>query len=191
LISVSAFTQSPVDKFLDSTFKALKATHGIDKSDMKVYELLDAFYDEALQSDAGEVTPSTRDRVHAYMDNEKALNKHLLILFLMYQEHVGDAAKHRRAPNPEFQVATIKLVEKEFESIYQKVPAIVYIYKAEALGGAGKDDEANAVVQSALKKYPNSIPLKVYSYMDTKSESMRKDLINNHSKHWMVQLMVK
>ncbi|RYE55631.1 MAG: hypothetical protein EOP48_09790 [Sphingobacteriales bacterium] len=105
----------------------------------------------------------------------------------MYQDHISQTAAKGRRPNVEYQLGCIQRLESELQTLYQKVPTIVYIYKAEALQSAGRMDEAKVLVAASLQKVPNSIPLKVYRYLDSKDEAIKKDLIQNHSEHWMVQ----
>ncbi|MEF9480075.1 hypothetical protein OWR28_22280 [Chryseobacterium sp. 1B4] len=81
----------------------------------------------------------------------------------------------------------MNLLESETKEVYGKVPAIIYIFKAEALDSGSKKEEAKITVANGLKEYPDSIPLKVYSYLNTQDEALRQDLIQNHPNHWMVQ----
>lgn len=75
----------------------------------------------------------------------------------------------------------------EFKNIFNKIPAIIYIYNFEALDLASQNENALKVLDEALNIYPNSIPLKVYKYQKTKDENLKKDLIENNSNHWMVK----
>jgi hypothetical protein len=191
LISFFLFTnvhsQVREQMFLDSTLTQLKKQTTIEKNDLKVFSLLQRFYNEVLQSDKGELSPQTAQMINTYAEDKKTSNKHLLILFLMYQQHISETAAQGKNPNAAFQLACMNLLEKEFLSVYQKVPTIVYIYKAEALQSAGHNGEAKSVIETSLQKDPVSIPLKVYRYLDTKDEALKKDLVTNHSGHWMVQ----
>ena len=139
------------------------------------------------QSDKGELTTETAQKINTYVQDEKIKNRHLLILFLMYQEHITQTAVQGKTANIEYQLACINLLEKETQSTYQQVPTIIYIYKAEALQSAGHYDEAKSLIDASLSKAPNSVPLKVYKYLDSRNENIKKDLIKNHSTHWMVQ----
>lgn len=185
--SVTVIAQSRVEIFLDSTVNQLKSQNAIDKNDYEVFSLLESFYNEALQSDEGELSQKTVEKINSYTTSGRIKNKHLLTLFLMYQDHISQTAAKGRKPNVEYQLACIQRLEREAQSLYVKVPTIVYIYKAEALQSAGRMNEAKALVAASLQKVPNSIPLKVYQYLDSKDEDIRKDLVQNHSKHWMVQ----
>jgi hypothetical protein len=185
--SATVSAQSRVEIFLDSTLNQLKTQSKVDKNDFEVFSLLESFYGEALQSDEGELSQKTAQKINAFRTDDRIRNKHLLTLFLMYQDHISRTAAQGRRPNVEYQLACIQRVESEMQSVYQKVPTIVYIYKAEALQSAGRVDEAKAIVAASLEKFPNSVPLKVYRYLDSKDEAIRKDLAQNHSKHWMVR----
>lgn len=186
-LSISAYSQSSIEKYFDATVRELKAQSQIDKKDLAVYQLLESFYNETLQSDKGELTEATADKIHRYAAGKNVKNNHLLSLFLMYQEHISQTAAQGKRANLDYQLACINLLEKEMLLLYQKVPTIVYIYKAEALESAGRKDEATALVEASLKKDPASIPLKVYKYLGTKDETIKTDLATNHPGHWMVQ----
>lgn len=47
--------------------------------------------------------------------------------------------------------------------------------------------ESAELIDSSLKTFPNSVPLKVYKYLDTKNDQIKQDLVRNHSNHWMIQ----
>jgi hypothetical protein len=187
LFSASVYSQSGAEKFLDSTVAELKMQSKIDKNDLLIFSLLESFYIEALQSDQGQLSPQTAQKINTCIGDSKTKNRHLLILFLMYQEHISQTAAQGERPNAAYQIACINLLEKEMLGLYQKVPTIVYIYKAEALQSAGRSGEAKSLVEASLKKVPASIPLKVYKYLDSKDEAVKNDLVKNHSGHWMVQ----
>ena len=179
--------QSSTEKTLDSTLNRLKTTSGTDASDTRIFDLLQNFYNEVLQADNGDVSPETIQKVNDYVADNKTKNRHLLMMFLMYQQHISQASAKGEKPDSDYQVACMKLLEKEMNAVYNKVPAIIYIYKAEALQSHGMIEEAKATIVSALKVYPDSVPLKVYRYLDTHDEQIKKDLVQNHSNHWLVK----
>ena len=90
-------------------------------------------------------------------------------------------------PDPTFQIILMNDLESEIQNTYGSVPVIIKIYKAESLSSNGQSKEAADLISKSLVEFPNSIPLKVYKYLDTKDEKIKADLIKNHSKHWMVQ----
>lgn len=159
----------------------------IDGNDKTIYNILDEFYDKNLQAENDEMTPETIEKIQRLASDAATKNLHILMLFLMYQKHISQTAMAGKKPNPEFQIETMRLLEDETKSVYGKVPAIIYIYKYEALDGANKKDEAKAVAVQGLKEYPDSVPLKVYSYLSTKDEAIKNDLLKNHPNHWMVK----
>ena len=185
--SATLAAQSRAENFVDSTVNKLKTQSKTDNNDFRVFSILESFYNEALQSDEGELSQTTVQKINGYAKDGRIKNKHLLTLFLMYQDHISQTAARGKRPNTEYQLACIQRLETEMHNVYQKVPAIVYIYLAEALQSAGRVDEAKALIASSLEKVPNSIPLKVYKYLDSKDEELKKDLVLNHSKHWMVR----
>lgn len=168
-------------------FLKIKQDSKIDKNDRTVYDLLDEFYNKNLQAEKDEMTPETVQRIEKTASNPDTKNLHILLLFLMYQQHISRTSMAGKAPDTGFQIEALNLLENETKEIYGKVPAIIYVYKSEAFDGAGKKQEAKAAVDQGLKEYPDSVPLKVYSYLNTKDEVVRNDLVRNHPNHWMVQ----
>ncbi len=109
------------------------------------------------------------------------------MLFLMYQQHISQTTAAGKKTDPEFQTEMIELLKDEIKSVYGTLPAIIYIYEYEVLERTGKTEEAKMAASEGLKMYPDSVPLKVYSYLSTKEEALKNDLVKNHSGHWMVK----
>lgn len=184
-LSISVFAQS--GNSMASILQKIKSQSKIDTQDKVVYDLMDEFYQKNLQADSDEMTPEFTHRIQKAVSDPNTKNIHLLYLLLMYQQHISRAVAEGKSPNPEFQIETMNLLESETKEVYGKLPAIIYIFKAEALDSGSKKEEAKITVANGLKEYPDSIPLKVYSYLNTKDEDLRQDLIKNHPNHWMVQ----
>ncbi|MDQ0592033.1 hypothetical protein QFZ37_000402 [Chryseobacterium ginsenosidimutans] len=182
---INAFSQTAAAA--KEVFEKIKSESQIDGNDKTIYNLLDEFYDKNLQSENDEMTPETIEKIQKLASDSTTKNLHILILFLMYQQHISQTATVGKKPNPDFQIATMRLLEDEIRSVYGKVPAIIYIYKYEALDNGTKKDEAKPVAIQGLKEYPDSVPLKVYTYLNTKDETIKNDLIKNHPNHWMVK----
>lgn len=168
-------------------FQKLKQEAKIDGNDKAVYNLLDEFYNKNLQADNDEMTSDTVEKIQRLATDPNTKNLHILMLFLMYQQHISQTAMVGKEPNSEFQIETMKLLEDETKNVYGKIPVIVYIYKYEALDSGKQEDLARATVAQGLKEYPDSIPLKVYSYLKSKDEKIKNDLVKNHPNHWMVK----
>ncbi|WP_223558043.1 hypothetical protein [Chryseobacterium lathyri] len=183
-ISLNTFAQS--GNQVKDIFLKIKQESKIDRNDKAVYDLLDEFYTKSLQAENDEMTPETVQKIEKMASNPDTKNLHILLLFLMYQQHLSRTSMVGKAPDTEFQIEAIKLLENETKDIYGKIPAIIYIYKSEALDGGGKKEDAKATVDQGLKEYPDSVPLKVYRYLNTKDEVLRNDLVKNHPNHWMV-----
>jgi hypothetical protein len=182
---INAFSQTAAAA--KEVFEKIKKESQIDGNDKTIYNLLNEFYDKNLQAENDEMTSETVEKIQKLASDSTTKNLHILILFLMYQQHISQTAAVGKKTNPDFQIATAKLLEDETRSIYGKLPAIIYIYKYEALDSGEKKEEAKAVAIQGLKEYPDSVPLKVYSYMTTKDESIKNDLNKNHPNHWMVK----
>ncbi|MDQ0784043.1 hypothetical protein [Chryseobacterium sp. W4I1] len=184
-ISLNTFAQSEAQ--VRELFQKIKEGAKIDKNDRTVYDIMDEFYNKNLQAENDEMTPETIQRIEKTASNPDTKNLHILMLFLMYQQHISRTSMAGKAPDTEFQIEAMNLLENETKDIYGKVPAIIFIYKAEALDGGGKKNEARTVLDQGLKEYPDSVPLKVYRYLNTKDEVLKNDLVKNHPNHWMVQ----
>lgn len=185
MINLSLYAQNKPS--IKDIYPEIKKQSQIDKSDKTVYNLLTTFYDKNLQADQEEMTPEDIQQIERLVSDPSTKNIHILMLFLMYQQHISKTAAVGKEPDADFQIDTMNILESETKEIFGKIPAIIYIYKAEALESGHKKDESQNTVAQGLKEYPDSIPLKVYSYLNTKDNAIKTDLIKNHSKHWMVQ----
>lgn len=185
LLGISAFSQTAAAA--KEVFEKMKKESKIDGNDKAVYNLLDDFYNKSLQAENDEMTDETVGKIQTLISDPDTKNIHILMLFLMYQQHISQTAAVGKKSNPEFQIETMKLLEDETKNIYGKVPAIIYIYKYESLDSGDKKAEAKDAVIRGLKEYPDSVPLKVYGYLSTKDEALKNDLIKNHPNHWMVK----
>lgn len=180
-----ANAQNNNDSYL-KTFDDLKSKSKIDKSDTTSLEIINNFYHDVLQSDKGELGSNTINKVQKFMASPDAKNKYLIEIFLMYLQHISETAAKNLKTNADFQVAAMKKLKNDFTELYDITPAIVFIYGSEAFESAQKIEEAKKEVLDGLNTYPNSIPLKVYHYLGTKNEEIKKDLITNHTNHWLV-----
>lgn len=185
LWGINSFSQTAAAA--KEVFEKLKKESKTDGTDKTVYNILDEFYNKTLQAENDEMTDETIGKIQTLISNPDTKNIHILLLFLMYQQHISQTAAVGKKSNPEFQIETMSLLEEETKKIYGKIPAIIYIYKYESFDSGDKKQEAKAAVIQGLKEYPDSVPLKVYSYLNTNDEALKNDLIKNHSNHWMVK----
>lgn len=183
--SINAFAQS--NPPIKETLQKIKAQSKIDPDDKVVFNLLDEFYQKSLQAETDEMTPETIQKIQKIASDPSTKNLHILMLLLIYQQYISQKIMAKKVPDPKFQIEVITLLENEVKDVYGKIPAIVYIFKAEALDNDQKKEEVKTTVANGLKEYPDSVPLKVYSYLNTKDEALKNDLIKNHANHWMVQ----
>lgn len=180
-LTFNAFAQN------ETRINQLRSETKIDSQDKVVFNLLDEFYMQALQSDAGELNPDMAKKIDKIYNSKKTKNRHLLLMFMAYQDHITKTAAVGKRSNAKFQVELMTDLAYEFKNIFNKIPAIIYIYKFEALDTSGQNEEAIKTLDEALAEYPDSVPLKVYKFQSSKNESIEADLINNHSNHWMVK----
>ncbi|MBU4539191.1 MAG: hypothetical protein L6264_04975 [Weeksellaceae bacterium] len=184
-LSINVFSQKS-DEYL-KFIKQLKENTTTDTKDKTVLNLLNDFYEQALQSDKGELNPDITQRIKKLYEDKNTKNLQILNMFLTYQEHINQTAAAGKHPDSNFQVNLMTDLESEVKNIYGTVPVIVEIFKAEALNSNGQTKESAEIISKSLIKFPDSIPLKVYQYLDTKDEKIKEDLIKNHSNHWMIQ----
>ena len=108
-------------------------------------------------------------------------------MFIAYQNNISDAVANGSIPDSKFQLELINDLQEEIKNTYSDIPVIVLIYNIEALSLDNQSKESANLIESSLKSFPNSIPLKVYKYLSSKDEKIKNDLVKNHSEHWMVQ----
>jgi hypothetical protein len=108
-------------------------------------------------------------------------------MFMAYQDHISQTVAVGKRPNTRFQVELKTDLAYEFKNIFNKIPAIIYIYKFEALDTSGQNEEAAKIIDEGLTDYPDSVPLKVYKFLSSKDETIKTDLITNHPNYWMVK----
>lgn len=188
---IGIYTFSQTAAAAKEVFEKIKKESIIDGTDKSVYNILDEFYEKNLQAENDELGQETFEKFQKLVSNPSTKNIHILMLFLLYQEHISQTAVVGKETDTEFQVEATRLLEEEFQNVYKKIPAIIYIYKYEALDSANKTEEAKATAIQGLKEYPDSIPLKIYAYLNTKDEALKNDLMNKHPNHWMVKEFIK
>ena len=181
---IFAFSQEDV---FETVSQNLKKSSKIDKKDTKVANLLDRFYREALQSDKGELSAETPELINKTFEDNNLKNGHILFLFFMYQDYISKTVAVGKPSDSKYQVQMMDFIYNESKEIWGKAPAIIYIYKCEALDTDKKTKESLEIISEGLKEYPDCVPLKVYQYLNRKDEKLKEDLIKNHSNHWMVQ----
>ena len=183
-VSISLFSQQSED---DQIIAQLTENAIVDKTDKTILKLLDDFYDQALQSDKGELNTEIQDRIKKLYNDKQSKNMQILTMFLVYQEHINETAAVGKPADTNFQMKLLTRLENDLQGTYGKIPIIIYIYKAEALNSMGNRKESARIVSTTLNKFPDSIPLKVYQFMETKEPAIKEDLLKNHANHWMVK----
>jgi hypothetical protein len=171
----------------ESRINRLRTETIIDNQDKAVFDLLEEFYTQGLQSELGELSPNMQKKINKLYQNKNTKNRHLLLMFMAYQDHISQTVAVGKRPNTRFQVELTTDLAYEFKNIFNKIPAIIYIYKFEAFDTSGQNEEAAKIIDEGLKDYPDSVPLKVYKFLSSKDETIKTDLITNHPNHWMVK----
>lgn len=94
-------------------------------------------------------------------------------------------------PDYNFLVDLVIAMKNEYHFVYKKEPVMITILHAEMLQSAGKKDESKEVVAKGFKAHPESIPLQVYTAINTNNDKLKAELVKNHPNHWMVIQFLK
>lgn len=180
------FAQSKKN-IVEETFDNIKSKTKIDKSDSTCFNLTQKMYDEVLQNEISEFKKSTIEEINEFQKSRKSKNTYLFTALMFYQEIVTKSAEQKMV-KPELQRDIVNYLEKEFLYVYNKIPSIIYVYKVETLNLFGDKAELKKYIDEGLKNYPNSIPLKYYSYEYLNEQTYKEDLMKLNKKHWLINI---
>ena len=144
-------------------------------------------YDEVLQSENSELKESTITAIKKYENSRKSKNTYLFATLMFYQNVITKSA-NEKVVKPELQRDLINYLENELIEIYGKIPAIIYVYKVETLSLFDDKTEMKKYIEEGLKNYPNSIPLKYYSYKYLNEQRYKEELLKINKKHWLINI---
>lgn len=182
---LEGFSQNPIN--YDEQFEKVKATAKIDKADTTVYGLLNRFFEEVLQAETQQqLSEETIKTLQGVYEDPESKNRHILDLFMSYQQNITDTQFSGKPVNTKYQIGLINYLDKELQELYGNSPVIIYIYRTEAYNADKQYEISNQIAMDGLKKYPEAIPLKVYGYLGSKDENIKNDLLKNHANHWLV-----
>jgi hypothetical protein len=192
IILISFFLTSTIfaqnkKNIIEETFDKIKNDTKVDKTDLTCYNLTQKMYDEILQNDISEFKKSTIEEIKNYQSSRKSKNIYLFTTLMFYQEVITKSAE-QKISKPELQRDIINYLEKEFLEVYNKIPAIIYVYKVETLNLFDDKSELKKYIDEGLKNYPNSIPLKYYSYKYLKELTYKEELIRINKIHWLINI---
>jgi len=192
IILISLFLTSTIfaqtkKNIIEETFDKIKSNTKVDKTDLTCYDLTQKMYDEVLQNEISEFKKSTIEEIRNYQNNRKSKNTYLFSALMFYQEVITKSAE-QKATKPELQRDIINYLEKEFLEVYNKLPAIIYVYKVETLNLFDDKSELKKYIDEGLKNYPNSIPLKYYSYKYLNELTYKEELMRINKIHWLVNI---
>lgn len=183
--------QEVSDYRVNSLVSEVKKDSPIDASDSNAWDLLEQVYQVTLQQDQGDLEKTDFVKnLNAFLDNPKSKNTYLTILHLYYNEVFR---KEISSENPDynFLVDLVVAMKNEYNFVYKKEPVMITILHAEMLQSAGKKDESKEVVAKGFKAHPESIPLQVYTAINTNNDKMKAELVKNHPNHWMIIQFLK
>ncbi|WP_177764890.1 hypothetical protein [Flavobacterium sp. I3-2] len=184
--------QNEIDEYINTVIVESKNLNQVDSKDLTMKNTFDQFYNEVLQNDNGQISEELLDKITLLVENPNTKNMQIMNLLLVFQDYINEVSENQSTLNPEFQLKIVNAIEKEFIDLKQEVPALIYVYKIEALQTNDMFDESDKLIEISLKKFPNSIPIKAYKYLATEDENVKNDLVKNHSNHWFVkQLDIK
>ena len=192
IIVISFFLTSTIfaqnkKNIIEETFDKIKNDTKVDKKDLTCYNLTQKMYDEILQNDISELKKSTIEEIKNYQSNRKSKNIYLFTTLMFYQEVITKSAEQKKS-KPELQRDIINYLEKEFLEVYNKIPAIIYVYKVETINLFDDKSELKKYIDEGLKNYPNSIPLKYYSYKYLNELTYKEELMRINKIHWLVNI---
>lgn len=179
--------QNEIDEYINTVIVESKSTNPVDAKDLTIKNLFDQFYNEVLQDDNGQISEDLLNKITILVESPTTKNMQIMNLLLVFQDYINEVSENPSSLNPEFQLKIVNAIENEFINLKQDVPALVYVYKIEALQTNDKFDDSDKLIEIALKKFPNSVPIKAYKYLATEDESVKNDLIKNHPNHWFIK----
>ena len=186
LFTLATYAQTKKN-IIEETFDNIKDRTKVDKSDLTCFNLTQKIYDEGLQNEISGFSKSTIDEVKEFEKNRESKNTYLFTALMFYQEVITKSAEEK-VIKPELQRDIINYLEKEFLYVYDKIPTIVYVYKVETLNLFKDKTELKKYIDEGLKNYPNSIPLKFYSYKYLNEQTYKEDLLKLNQKHWLINI---
>ncbi|WP_462248767.1 hypothetical protein [Ferruginibacter sp.] len=159
--------------------------------DKKIIFLLDNLYEKTMQANDNELDEKTLKEYQSYQIDTSLANRHIALLFDSYQTIITEtASKGKQAPS-KICIPLMQSLSVECLKLYNRIPALVYIYMGEALQSAGMVEDARKHFKMSLQFYPTSIPLQVYNYeLELDQIEKKKQLLNlknKYRKHWMVK----
>ncbi|MDI9311979.1 MAG: hypothetical protein QM535_17330 [Limnohabitans sp.] len=172
---------------IEETFDKIKSNTKIDKNDSTCFNLTQKMYDEVLQNEISEFQKSTIEEINEFQKSRKSKNTYLFTALMFYQEIITKSAE-QKVVKPELQRDIINYLEKEFLYVYNRIPTIIYVYKVETLNLLEDKTELKKYIDEGLKNYPNSIPLKYYSYKFLNVQTYKEDLMKLNKKHWLINI---
>lgn len=179
--------QNEIDEYINTVIVDSKNTNPVDAKDLTMKNLFDQFYNEVLQDESGQISEDLLNKITVMVESPSTKNMQLMNLLLVFQDYINEVSENPSSLNSEFQLKIVEAMENEFINLKQDVPAIIYVYKIEALQTSEKFDESDKLIEVALKKFPNSVPIKAYKFLATEDENVKNDLIKNHPNHWFVK----
>lgn len=179
--------QNEIDEYINAVIIESKNTYPVDPKDLTMKNIFDQFYNEVLQNDSGQISEDLLNKIALMVESPSTKNMQIMNLLLVFQDYINDVSENPTALNPEFQLKIVNAIENEFIILKQDIPALVYVYKIEALQTNDKFDESDKLIEVSLQKFPNSVPIKTYKYLATEDENVKNDLVKNHSNHWFVK----
>ena len=179
--------QNEIDEYINTVIVDSKNTNPVDAKDLTMKNLFDQFYNEVLQDESGQISEDLLNKITVMVESPSTKNMQLMNLLLVFQDYINEVSENPSSLNSEFQLKIVEAMENEFINLKQDVPVIIYVYKIEALQTNEKFDESDKLIEVALKKFPNSVPIKAYKFLATEDENVKNDLIKNHSNHWFVK----
>lgn len=113
IFTINSFSQQSEEytKFI----KEIKSNSKTDKNDKTVFNLLNDFYEQVLQSDNGELNQNTLHAIEELYAGDNSRNLQILSIFLAYQGHISESFEAGSVPDSSFQLNLLNDLESELK----------------------------------------------------------------------------
>lgn len=189
IFSIPTFSIAQENSGIKEMINTLTKNAIRDSTDKTVYLLMDELFQEILQADNLNISQETIAKLDKIAKSDQAKNKHLLTLFLLYQNFTEQSVRTGQS-NRQIQLEILHTLSDEYSNLYNQIPVIIYIYLVESYKANKQNEEVAKTLQVSRKLYPDAIPLKVYQFMETKDETLKADILKNHKDHWLVKQFI-
>ncbi len=159
--------------------KILVKVNSSQENHKEAFLILQKYYEELLQLPIDKSGKDITRLCFVSYDTDLYLNENAEIYPVISTEDIRPYMGQSK------EVFTTEPINNDYLAVYEH--CIRFTEKKESyINSNGQTKESAELIDSSLKTFPNSVPLKVYKYLDTKNDQIKQDLVRNHSNHWMI-----